>query len=604
MKAWIKVLLVAFLVTGLITGVQAVQSANSAEKVKTEVRLSQNVIPAGDSVAAAVMLNIKKGWHVNAHRPTFDYLIGTQLVIDSLPGVTVSGFRYPESKRFAFSFVRDSLDVYQGRVPIFVTLNTSSGLSPGSYTLQGKLTIQACNKDVCLTPSTIDISIPLEIVAPGTGFKSLNRELFSAYKGRTPIYSGPTSVLQNENSIASMFNERGAILAFLGIFLIGLALNLTPCVYPMLSVTVSLFGGQAEQRTNTWQSFKLATSYVLGIIGIYSVLGVAAAYTGSLFGNWLQSSALLAIVGLILLAMALSMFGLYELRLPHRLLQKFGTTRGGVGPAGHFLSGVMVGLFAAPCIGPPVVALLTFVGSQGDPMFGLAVFFVMALGLGVPYLILGTFSSLLSKLPRSGVWMVWIRKLFGVILAGASLFFLALAFLPGYVLYTLLPTLILGGLYLGFLEQSGKKLKIFTRIKWFVGIAGIIGGLLIAHNLMKPAVKWKPYSPAMLKEAVDSGKPVMLDFYADWCVPCLELDRITFTDPGVIEALYPYRTIKVDLTNYDSPEAEAIRRKFGVSGVPTLIFLDKNGKEIKKKRIVGFVNPKEFLKRMPRGEPG
>jgi len=603
MKGLIKVLLVLLLVAGLGTGARAAQSASSAEKVKTEIRLSKNVIPAGDSAATVVVLNIKKGWHVNAHHPTYSYLIGTQLRFDTLSGVHVVDFRYPESKRFAFSFARDSLDVYQGRAPIFVTLSTSSGLSPGSYTLRGKLTIQACNKDVCLTPSTIDISIPLEIVAQGTGFKSINRELFSAYKRRSPIDSGPASVSQNSDSIASLFSERGAILAFLGIFLIGLALNLTPCVYPMLSVTVSLFGGKADRMTGTWQSFKLASTYVLGIVSMYSILGVAAAYTGSLFGNWLQSPVLLAIVGLILLVMSVSMFGLFELQLPQWLLQKLGSGSHRVGPAGHFLSGVMVGLFAAPCIGPPVVALLMFVGSRGDPMFGLSVFFVMALGLGAPYLLLGTFSGLLTKLPGSGMWMIWIKKLFAVILTGAGLFFLGLALFPKYVLYTLPPVMILGGLYLGFLERSGRELKAFVRIKWIVGIAGIAGGLLITQNLMKPGIRWEPYRPAKLQEAVDAGSPVMLDFYADWCIPCLELDRITFTDPGVIAALDSYRTIKVDLTDYASPEAEAIRRKFGVAGVPTLIFLDPKGNEIGKSRIVGFVNPKEFLKRMPRGEP-
>ncbi|MDZ7694995.1 MAG: cytochrome c biogenesis protein CcdA [Balneolaceae bacterium] len=362
----------------------------------------------------------------------------------------------------------------------------------------------------------------------------------------------------------------------------------------MLSVTVSLFGGQAEQQTKTRKTFMMASIYVLGIVSMYSVLGVAAAYTGSLFGSWLQSSAVLASVGIILLALALSMFGLYELQPPQWVLQKLGSTQGAVGPAGHFLSGIMVGVFAAPCIGPPVIALLTFVGAQGDPLFGFFVFFVMALGLGLPYLLLGTFSSLLSKLPRSGQWMVWVKKVFGVVLIGAALFFLALAWLPKYVLYTLPPTLILGGIYLGFLESSGRNMKIFPRVKQVIGIAAMIGGVFIIINLTKPTVNWESYHPNKLKQATAADTPVVLDFYADWCVPCLELDRITFTDPEVIESLQPYRTIKVDLTDYESPEAEAIRKKFDVKGVPTIIFLNENGKEIKGVRIVGFVGPGEI----------
>jgi thiol:disulfide interchange protein DsbD len=132
-----------------------------------------------------------------------------------------------------------------------------------------------------------------------------------------------------------------------------------------------------------------------------------------------------------------------------------------------------------------------------------------------------------------------------------------------------------------------------------VGIAGMIGGLLIIVNLTKPTVQWESYSPDKLEAAASNETPVVLDFTADWCVPCLELDRITFTDPEVIAALEPYRTIKVDLTDYESAESEALRKEFGVAGVPTIIFLDGEGNEIKEARIVGFVNAEEFLKRMP-----
>jgi thiol:disulfide interchange protein DsbD len=595
MKVQRVVFLLAILLFGF-EGLLSAQPTGSAGKVATEIRLSQNVVPAGDTVAAAVVMNIDEGWHVNAHEPTLDYLIGTELNINDQTGLTVSEIQYPKSERFSFAFAGEPLDVYHGSAPIFVTLKASSKLEPGTYTLDGSLRVQACDDKSCLPPSTIDISIPVDVAAANTGFQSINQELFSGNAGES-ISSSSASL--SDNSIASMFDERGAILAFLGIFLIGLALNLTPCVYPMLSVTVSLFGGRADQQTNTLQSFGMASIYVLGIVSMYSVLGVVAAYTGSLFGSWLQSSVVLGAVGIILLTMALSMFGLYELQPPQWVLQKLGGSQQAVGPTGLFLSGIMVGIFAAPCIGPPVIALLTFVGAQGDPLFGFFTFFVMAVGLGLPYLILGTFSSLLSKLPKSGQWMVWVKKVFGVVLIGAALFFLALAWFPKYVLYTLPPSLILGGIYLGFMESSGRNLKIFSRVKRVAGIAGMIGGLLVIMNLAKPTVDWETYSPDKLETAASEDIPVVLDFTADWCVPCLELDRITFTDPEVIAALQPYRTIKVDLTDYESAESEALRKKFGVAGVPTIIFLDDEGNEIEDARIVGFVNAEEFLKRMP-----
>jgi len=598
MMRFSKIILAVFIIYSLGILTAFAQTVRSDQQIHPTVKLSKNVIPAGDSADVAILLNIEDGWHVNAHFPTYTYLVGTNLTIDPLSGFSHTRFQYPESKSFKFAFARNPLAVYQGKAPIFFALKPSPDVSPGTYTLDGHLKVQACNDKTCLPPSEIDLSIQVEVVAAYTGFKSQNTELFSTYPVNdklkdSKIYRRP------DNQVASMFNNEGAIWAFIGIFFMGLALNLTPCVYPMLSVTVSLFGGQADKQIRTRRRVKMASVYVLGMISMYSALGVAAAYTGQLFGGWLQSPYVLAAVGVILLVMALSMFGLYELQPPQWVLQKLVAPNGVMGMGGHFLSGMMVGIFAAPCIGPPVIALLAYVGAQGDPTFGFLVFATMAFGLGLPYLLLGSFSGWLNRLPGAGEWMVWVKKFFGTVLIGAALFFLALAVKPSYVLYTLPPSLIGGGIYLGFLDQSGNKSKNFTRFKWGIGIAGLIGGIIIIMNLSKPTVAWEHYRDEKLIQKVDKKTPVLLDFYADWCIPCLELDRITFTDAKVIKALEPYRTIKVDLTNYDTPQAEAIRKKFNVAGVPTLIFLDKDGNEIRESRIVGFVDPAEFLKQMP-----
>ena len=585
---------------------KAAGRGGSAERVEVDVKLNQTSVTAGDTIEAAVVLDIEEGWHANAHEPTLDYLIGTEVTLDPKEGFELLETRYPEPERFSFSFAGDKeLAVYSGRAPIFLTLRASEALTPGHYGMGGTLRIQICNDAVCLPPSTLSVAIPIEVVEDASSVRPANQELFAGSDNPSLIdapHKEESSVSAEENEVASMFDERGMLLAFLGIFAIGLALNLTPCVYPMMSVTVSLFGTQEDSRLG--RSFGRAVVYVLGIATIYSVLGTVAAVTGGLFGAALQSPWVLGSIGLLLLAMAFGMFGAFELQLPASLRERLSTANQMSGLLGLYLSGLVVGIFAAPCIGPPTVALLAFVGSQGDPFFGFTAFTVMGLGLGAPYLVLGTFSGLLDRLPKSGVWMVWVKKVFGVVMVGAALFYLGLAIVPQYAVFAVPVTLVGGGLYLGFLERSGSSRKLFTRLKWAVGAAAIIVGVMGFQFLQKPTMEWQPYSEEALAEAQAAGKPVLMNFHADWCIPCLELDHVTFTDEEVIRETSDFVRVKVDLTHYDSPEAKAIRKQFDVAGVPTLIFLNRNGEEVEGSRIVGFMGPEQFLQRVRRVKEG
>jgi thiol:disulfide interchange protein DsbD len=398
--------------------------------------------------------------------------------------------------------------------------------------------------------------------------------------------------VDSANQIARLFAEQGTVLALAAIFVIGLALNLTPCVYPMLSVTVSIFGAQTDTRPA--RVFFKALVYVLGIATMYSVLGVVAALTGGLFGGLMQSPWVLATIAALLLALALSMFGLYELRPPAALMSRYGgaTT---AGLAGTYLSGLLVGIFAAPCIGPPIIALLALVGAKGDPWFGFGSFFILALGLGAPYLVLGTFSGLLKRLPKSGAWMEWVKKLFGVVLVGVAAFYFALGFAPGAVKWIPVVTLVLGGVYLGFAERTGNDRPMFRRVKWAVGALAVVGGVAMLATEPKTKLDWQSYQPEKLAAAKAAGQRVVMDFYADWCIPCHELDRRTFSHPDVIAALAGHVKLKVDLTRMDSPESQALVEQYRIQGVPTVIFLDANGRERPAARVLGFLSPQEFL---------
>jgi len=585
----------------LSTGTQLfAQSAavSSASKVDVEIRQSQNVIPAGTSAKFAVLLNLQDGWKVNSDQPRQDFLIGTQLSLTNSDQLTASGIQFPDPKTYNFEFSPVPVDVFEGAAPIVFSVFASEIIEPGSYELSGTLRIQACDNEVCLAPANLDVTVPVEISAAGTGFQPLNTDFF---EGIEPSGGSIVDALsaRGGGEIEALFDSLGLFWAFTGIFLIGLALNLTPCVYPMLSVTVSLFGNSSGSESKLSSSFFMAFVYVMGIVFMYSVLGVVAAFTGALFGSWLQSPIVLAGIGVLIFGLALSMFGLYELQPPSSWMQSLsGTQRKTGGVLGHFFSGLVVGVFAAPCIGPPIIALLAFVGSQGDPVFGFTIFFVMAFGLGFPYLILGTFSGLLSKMPKSGTWMVWVKKIFGVVLVGVALFYLALAFFPGYSFHVIIATVIVGGIYLGFLESSGRGVKTFTRIKWGVGVAMLALGVMMLLNLQKEGIEWEPYADDRYEEAIENNQPIMMDFYADWCIPCLELERSTFVDGNVIDATQNFRRFKVDMTNYESETSQKLRDTFNVAGVPTIVFIGPDGEEIDDARVVGYLNAGSFMERV------
>ena len=583
--------LVLLLTFGFSVSVAQFGGSGTASKLQIESKVAVDRATPGSTIKAAVMLTIAEGWHANSNAPSEEYLIGTALEVKPMEGVILTDITYPQGKDLKFSFSEQPLNVYENTVPIFLSLRLSEKLKPGDYELNSVLTVQACDDNVCLAPSKISVIIPISITADPDSSTSIDDEVFKNY---IPTESSITSD-SSQDPIAGILEREGTAVAFFAIFLVGLALNLTPCVYPMLSVTVSLFGAQTD--TNFFRVFFKALVYVLGMATMYSLLGVSAALSGGLFGSWLQSPWVLAGIAALLFGLALSMFGLYQIQMPYWLTSKLGGTIG-TGLIGLYLSGLVVGIFAAPCVGPPVIALLAFVGAKGDPMFGFWTFFTLSLGLGFPYLVLGTFSGLLKKVPRSGVWLIWVERIFGVVLTGAALFYLSLAFFPKLSVFIIPAVLLLGGVYLGFLEPSGKDKKGFLAFKRAFGVVALALSIYGFNALREPGVTWETFTSEKIATAQSQGKPVMIDFYADWCIPCLELDRKTFTDAGVISATENFVRLKVDLTHFDSPESEALRQQYAIAGVPTIVFLDAEGNEVRKSRVIGYLPPDEFIAKL------
>jgi thiol:disulfide interchange protein DsbD len=297
------------------------------------------------------------------------------------------------------------------------------------------------------------------------------------------------------------------------------------------------------------------------------------------------------------------MFGVYEMQPPLWLMDRLGGAQA-TNMAGAFLSGLGVGIIAAPCVGPFVVAVLALIAQRADVGFGVRTMFTLSLGLGFPYLFLATFSNLLQALPRSGDWMVWVKHALGTLLAAIGIYYLCVGFVPDAAPWVLPVGLTLGGLWLGFFDKSAGAKGAFRTFALAAGGVVLFAGVFLGAQMFQAArrtLSFRPYDAAAVQASVAAGRPVMMDFSADWCLPCHEMELSTFTDPRVVAAAKSFDRYKVDLTKFDSPEASALRKQFNVTGVPIVVFLGKSGTEVAEARVDGFLPPDRFLQQMSLG---
>ena len=436
----ISAALVVLLCLFLNASAQTVDSVVSIRAIAPEERLK-----AGQPTAVRVELSIAKPYHINSNRPLEDYLIPTTLEFEPLAGVTFGKIAFPPAPPKKLPVSESPMSVYEGTVRISVEITPDASLGQKNIILKGKVRYQACDDRACLPPVRKPFS--LELSFHGTA-------------------QAPAP--QSASAAASEgFGDRGIFVTLLLVFLGGLALNLTPCVYPMIPITISYFGGQSQGKKGSLVAH--ACLYVIGMAMTYSILGVFAAMTGSLFGTALQYPPVLIGIALVMVLLALSMFDVYEFRMPAFLNRLAGGSQKGF--AGTFLMGLTVGIVAAPCIGPFVLGLLTYVGNKGNAFLGFVLFFVLALGMGVPFIVLGIFSGSINKLPRSGAWMVWVRKVFGFILLAMAVYFLEPLF-PNPLAYRLTFALVamLAGIYLAWIDPVQSTGRTFPLVRNAVGV--------------------------------------------------------------------------------------------------------------------------------------
>jgi len=572
------------------------------------LRLSEPLRPGATS-RLEVEAEVLSGWHINSDHPKSADFIRTTLSVAPPAAVKAGVVTYPPAEEIAPAFSGgEKLSVFSGTMKFTVPLSAEAGFKPDPG---GKVAVtleyQPCNDAICMPPAKVSASASLASMQPAAAADGAPRAvlerarvLATAFGDSGGNSSGDSSGDSSNDSagqggaqapgseLANIFLAHGMLIGLLAVLLGGLALNLTPCVYPLIGVTIAYFGNQGGGPRKI---AVLACIYVLGIALTFSLAGVAVALSGGLFGAALQNPLVLIAIAAMLLVLAASSFGMFSLQPPQWLMRRAGVARPGY--LGSLVMGLGMGVVAAPCIGPIVLGLLLMVERSANPAFGFALFFTLAIGLGLPYIALALAAGHIKTLPRSGEWLAWVEQLFGFVLVGLALYFLD-PVLRGWPMRIMPYYAATAGIYLGWITPAGRQWRPFLIFRSVLGAFSVGALVWMLTFAGKPSVQlaFDPYDAAILRQARAANKPVVIDFSADWCVPCREMVRTTFRDPAVIQAASHFVRLQADITDRTNRNTQ-LAMQYEIKGVPTTVFIDKHGRILK--REVGYLSSRRFL---------
>ena len=424
-----------------------------------------------------------------------------------------------------------------------------------------------------------------------------------------------------QDEIADMIAGQSTWVVIGAFFLIGLGLAFTPCVFPMIPILSGIITGQGRHIT-TRKAFMLSLVYVLAMALTYTVAGVFAALAGENLQAMLQNPVAISIFALVFVALAFSMFGFYDLQLPSGLqskLSEISNRQEGGSLAGAAVMGLLSALIVGPCVAPPLAGALIYIGQTGDAVLGGAALFAMSMGMGAPLIAIGTSAGKL--LPRAGAWMDAVKAVFGVVMLGVAIYLLERIISPAAAMFLWGVLLIVSAVYMGALSQLPGDASGWRKLWKGLGIVLLIYGALFlvgvaanGSNTLQPLrglalggaggvageqhatfkrIKTVGDLDRELAAAKVAGKPVMLDFYADWCVYCIQMERDTFPDPRVASAMSKLILLQADVTDNDEAD-KALQKHIGIPAPPAMIFWGPDGNERRHLRLLGFMGPDEF----------
>lgn len=544
-----------------------------------------------DEQTIEVRYVIADGYYMYRERFAFK-ADGAQLGAPSIP---------PGKIKFDETFGKD-VETHRSAVTIRIPV-TATG--PFSFTA----TSQGCaDKGLCYTPMDSVVGL-----SPGGGSGFLAALGGASSNASNPAQSGSTSAVAQGGTAGTSEMGRieaslqsGRLVLIVPLFiLLGLGLAFTPCVLPMVPILSSIIVGEGK-RVKRSRGFALALSYSFGMAVVYTSLGVAAGLIGEGLSANLQNPWVLSVFALLMVLLSLSMFGFYQLQVPvaiqTRLMQASGKQGGGK-LLGVGLMGGISALIVGPCVAAPLAGALVYISQTRDVITGGSALFAMTVGMSIPLLLVGISAGAL--LPRAGPWMDTVKRFFGVLMLATAVWMVT-PVIPGWIAMLAWSTLgLAAGVWL--LRRNGWIFKLAGLLLFAAGLVQLVGMSTggrdplsplahltgQGHHLNFQAVRNSAELDNALKQA--GGKVAMLDFYADWCISCIEMEKLTFTDERVNAELRQMVLLRIDVTA-NSADDKAMLKRFGLFGPPGMLFFDANGQEIRQARVVGFEAPDAFLR--------
>lgn len=549
-------------------------------------------IQPGEQFDIEINLNLAPTYHA--------YLDKFKLVSKSHPNLSIGKLDISPVSEFEDTFSGKLKKGVKKSATLKALIETPSNLKPGKQSVILQLTYQACTKQHCLFPKKI--SIPFEWTVVSSLIEKTKPDSNSFWSDLKKAATGETSFKQ--------VAQEGFLFSLIVIFLAGFLTSLTPCIYPMIPITLAVIGAKSTESKKL-RSFSLSVVYVLGIAFTFSLLGVFAALSGSLFGSTLSHPAVTFSLAGIFVLLGLSMYGAFEIQAPAFIRNQSSKSVKGYG--GAFFTGLVSGVVAGPCVGPVLIGVLAHVGEKQDVLYGFSLLFSYSLGMGIIFLVLGTFSGLAQKVPKAGPWMGFTKFIFGSIMIAMAFYYIE-PFISQNIFYILVgSTLVAVSSVFGAFKMVANLSAVSKIHKGIMVTTLSIGILYVALGLFSKVLKstnmnlsptttsqrqnWPAYSDEKLLNAKKNNKPAIIDFSAEWCVACKELEALTFPHPQVLKLSSQFELLKFDATE-DSEKLNELREKYNVLGLPTIVFISAKGKVLEELTLTGFEEGPEFAKRM------